>query len=97
MNTVRCARNRVHHQWADALTLSEGFSSPLVAPLVAHEWRWRRVDDLPKSDLPKGKAAADAEADYERLLAKNPARIALTELLVPFRRLASLLEPPRPG
>jgi hypothetical protein len=97
VNAVRRARNRVHHQWADALTLSEGFSSPLVAPLVAHEWRWRRVDDLPKSDLPRGKATADAEADYERLLATKPARIALTELLVPFRRLANTLEPPSPG
>lgn len=49
-------------------------------------------------DLPRGKrAAADAEADYERLLASEPARIALAELLVPFRRLADMLEPPRPG
>src|SRR5665811_2098217 len=37
VSAVRCARNRVHHQWADALTLSEGFTSPLVGPLVAHE------------------------------------------------------------
>lgn len=50
---VRCARNRVHHQWADALTLSEGFSAPLVAPIVAHEWRWQRLADLPESDPPK--------------------------------------------
>jgi hypothetical protein len=97
VNAIRCARNRVHHQWADALTLSEGFSSPIVAPVVAHEWRWRRMIDLPVSDPPKGQAAREAakegESDYERLLADQPARIALAELLVPFRRLADLLEP----
>ncbi len=97
VSAIRFVRNRVHHQWTDALTLSDGFSSPLVAPLVSHEWRWRRLVDLPEADLPGGKTAADAESDYERLLATQPARLALAELLVPFRRLADMLEPPRPG
>lgn len=97
VSAIRCARNRVHHQWADALTLSEGFSSPIVAPVVAHEWRWRRMADLPVSDPPRGgparEAVKKAESDYERLLADQPARIALGELLGPFRWLVELLEP----
>ncbi len=101
VSAVRCARNRVHHQWADALTISEGFSAPLVAPLVAHEWRWRRLGDLPQADHPKGRAAAraldEAEADYERLLAGHPARVVLGELLSPFRQLADVLEPSTPS
>jgi hypothetical protein len=100
VSAVRCARNRVHHQWADALTLSEGFSAPLMAPIVAHEWRWRRLADLPPSDPPKGRAAAkalEAESAYERLLADHPARVVLGELLAPFRQLADLLEPPLPS
>jgi hypothetical protein len=35
---VRFARNRVHHQWADALWLSLGTRPPRQAP---GEWRWR--------------------------------------------------------
>lgn len=100
VSAVRCARNRVHHQWADALTLSEGFSAPLVAPIVAHEWRWRCLADLPQSDPVKGRAPAkvlEAESAYERLLAGHPGRVVLGELRAPFRQLADLLEPPRPG
>ena len=99
VNAVRCARNRVHHQWADSLILSEGFSAPLIAPLVGHEWRWRLLADLPAAEPPKGKASAAAvvvaEADYERLLANRPARNTLRELVVPFRHLADLVEPHR--
>jgi hypothetical protein len=93
-------RNRVHHQWADALTLSEGLSAPLVAPIVAHEWRGRRLADLPHSEAPKRHAAAkalEAESAYERLLADHPARVVLGELLSPFRQFADLLEPPLPS
>lgn len=101
VRAVRCARNRVHHQWADALTLSDGLSAPLVAPIVAHEWRWKRFGDLPLSDPPKGQSAArasqEAEFDYERLLADRPARVALGQLRAPFGHLADLPEPPRPS
>lgn len=97
VRAVRCARNRVHHQWADALTLSEGFSTPLVAPLVGHEWRWRPLADLPRADPPKrGRAPREferAEADYDLLLAGHPARVVLGDLIAPFTHLADLLEP----
>ncbi|HZJ07048.1 MAG TPA: hypothetical protein VFD59_16460 [Nocardioidaceae bacterium] len=93
VSAIGFVRNRVHHQWADALTLSDGFSSPLVAPLVSHEWRSRRLVDLPGADTPGAKNAADAAADYEHLLATKPARLALAVLFVPFRRLADMLEP----
>lgn len=93
VNAVRGARNRAHHQWADALTLSEGFTFPVVMPLVTHEWRWRPLSELPKPGRP---AAVGADSHYEQLLAGRPARMALTDLLVPFRQLADLLEPPRP-
>jgi hypothetical protein len=79
VSAIRFVRNRVHHQWADALTLSDGFSSPLVAPLVSHEWRWRRLVDLPEADTPGAKNAADAEADYEHLLATTHLRASLSE------------------
>lgn len=97
VDAVRWARNRVHHQWADSLALSEGVSAPLVAPVVAHEWRWRQLADLPDADLPKGKVAAAAagaaEGHYRDLLADRPARHTLSELSSPFRHVATLLEP----
>jgi hypothetical protein len=97
VNAVRGARNRVHHQWADALTLSEGLASPLEVPLVAHEWRWRRLDELPQTAPPRGEPRANAEVDYQRLLEGMPARNTLAGLLAPFRQLANILEPPGPG
>ena len=93
VDAVRCARNRVHHQWADALVLYEGLAAPVVAPVVAHEWCWRQLVDLPAADLPKGKAAAAAEDHYRELLAGRPARHSLSELSTPFRLVADLLEP----
>lgn len=67
-------------------------SGPLVAPLVGHEWRWRRLADLPGVKAASG-ADQQAESDYQQLLADQPARIALGEVLTPFRQLADLLEP----
>lgn len=97
VSAIRCVRNRVHHQWADALVLEEGFSLPIVPPLAVHEWRWRKLSDLPAAKIPTNKRAAlalaEAEADYERLLAGQPARWVLGELNSPFHSLADLLEP----
>ncbi|WP_207084979.1 hypothetical protein [Nocardioides sp. S5] len=64
VNAVRCARNRVHHQWADALVLREGMSAPLTPPLVLHEWSWRPLGDLPKSDGRRTPVIIEAESDY---------------------------------
>jgi hypothetical protein len=75
------------------LTLSKGLSSPIVAPVVAHEWRWRSMAELPPGAKRASSAARQAESDYERLLADQPARIALGEILAPFLQLAELLEP----
>ncbi|TGN65040.1 hypothetical protein EXE59_14495 [Nocardioides eburneiflavus] len=96
VNAVRCARNRVHHQWADALIRRDGMSAPLTPPLVLHEWTWRPLNDLPKAGGRRTQVIIEAESDYERALAAVPARITLTGLLDPFRRLADMLEPPRP-
>lgn len=97
VNAVRCARNRVHHQWADALVLREGMSAPLSPPLVLHEWSWRPLDELPEADGRRTDAIVEAESDYGRLLAAVPARITLADLVDPFHRLAGMLEPPRPA
>lgn len=89
MAGVRFARNRVHHQWADALCLDDnGFTSPVSSPLMSFEWRWR---DL--AELPAGKPDPNGEAIYERHLAGSPTRLTLSRLGDTFAWLASVLEP----
>ena len=44
---MRFARNRVHHQWAEALYVTEGAAYPRAYPRVFFEWRWRM--DLPEA------------------------------------------------
>ena len=39
---LRFARNRVHHQWADALWLDDaGAQFPVSFPMAFFEWRWQ--------------------------------------------------------
>lgn len=62
---VRFARNRVHHQWADALVRVESpgmagvlratSSSRAIMPPPGHQWNWRDVDQLPQGTNNSGK------------------------------------------
>lgn len=45
LDGVRYARNRVQHQWADALRLEEGARLPARLPSLFFSWIWRDVDD----------------------------------------------------
>jgi len=92
VQAVRHARNRVHHQWADALKLAEGGTTfPMTFPLVFHEWCWR-----PSSDLPAGWPDAEGQSAYDELLAGSPARHGLRTLGELYARLTDLLEPQLP-
>lgn len=92
VQAVRHARNRVHHQWADALKLAEGMTFPMTFPLVFHEWCWRPSSDLP----PIGRPDAKGQSAYDELLAGSPARHGLRTLGELYARLADLLEPQLP-
>jgi len=96
VDAVRCARNRVHHQWADALVRTDGAIIPRTLPFAFHEWRWRPLRELPPATTPTAPLRA-AESSYENLLAGQPARLALQELLVPFDYVAERLEPLLPN
>jgi hypothetical protein len=73
---VRFARHRVHHQWADALWLSEGSNRGMGAVRSrGHEWRWR-----PLSQLPKGSQGNEFAAEYDDKLCGAPARETLFQL-----------------
>ena len=80
MRGLRFARNRVHHQYADALWLDRrGMVLPTTLPTQFFEWRWRE-------DLPPGKDNRNREA-YEAHLGGQPARFTLD---VVGERLAGL-------
>jgi hypothetical protein len=89
---VGYGRNRVHHQWSDALELQNGERGyPRSYPLVYHEWVWRSAAELPAPD-PKqpdhyGKAA------YDENLAGQAARVTVTKLTEAFGLLRQMLEP----
>jgi hypothetical protein len=69
---LRFARNRVHHQWANALWLDQsGLSFPITFPMVFFEWRWRLA-----VELPEGRASPD-EQPYAQHLQGQPARVTL--------------------
>lgn len=93
VQAVRHARNRVHHQWAEALTLAEGATFPITFPLVFHEWRWRPTSDLP----PIGRPDRAGQEAYDELLSGSPARLTLRTLIELYVQLAELLEPQPPG
>lgn len=92
VHAVRFARNRVHHQWAEALELdTSGFRSPLRAPLRSFEWVWRGLDGLPST--PPDRRDPRGEKRYTQLLAGRPAESTLMVLHETYHQIADLLEP----
>jgi hypothetical protein len=85
VNGVRFARNRVHHQWADAL--GPTYARTLDFPAGFIEWRWHRT-------LPPGRDTT-FEPEYEARVAGNPARLTLGQLSVCFREAYSVVGAPR--
>lgn len=73
---IRFARNRVHHQWADALRLSDsGAQSPFEFPLVFHEWSWISADEIPPGKYDNENRGID---DYRSTLQGRTARLTLS-------------------
>jgi hypothetical protein len=89
MEGLRFVRNRLHHQWAAALTLDgDGRSYTRTYPLVYFEWRWRSVDEIPAGRERTGEREAYAEH-----LEGRPARATLATLADVFLHASDLLEP----
>lgn len=69
---LRYARNRVHHQWADALEITPGRGLPFALPTILGDWSWRQ-------SLPPGRDSR-GEAEYEAYLAGRAARATLNSV-----------------
>lgn len=79
---VRVVRNRVHHQWADAMALIEG------------DWRWRPLHELPERDKPDKLDARAVEVYVQQMVGK-PVRVTLDVLVEVYRWVLLRLEPER--
>ena len=90
MAGVRFARNRVHHQWADAMVIEQR-TYPYKFPLLVPEWKWRPANDLPPGD--QKHPDPDGEAAYRRFLEGRQVSVALDDLSGVFYTLQMLLEP----
>lgn len=86
LKAIKYIRNRVHHQWTDALILStKGMALPAELPAAFHEWLWKSLDKVPKPD--KGFADPTGEKSYKKLLEGKPARQTLLALNDLFKKV----------
>jgi hypothetical protein len=70
---VRYVRNRVHHQWANALRPE--LESGGVLPFPGYAWVWRELTDLPS---PAPNRSSDAEQDVYSYMVGCDRRAAFT-------------------
>jgi hypothetical protein len=76
----RYARNIVHHEWLDALYMTDGFVLPSPLPVGFFEWRW-----IPTLEGSKHRG----RQEYHDRLADQPVRFTLATLADVHGRAAS--------
>jgi hypothetical protein len=89
MDGLRYVRNRVHHQWADALIGRDGVQLPFKLPRVLITWVWRSIDELPSP--PKGREDERGRAAYTAALADLAAQETLSTMSTAFGFVGMLL------
>jgi hypothetical protein len=82
LDGLRYARNRVHHQWADAVAVRDG------------AWVWRSVDELPTPT--KVQEDRRGRAAYDEVLAGRAVEDALRRMVQVFTFFGALLDPLMP-
>lgn len=100
MSGLRYVRNRVHHQWADALVsraVQGGLTFPVSFPAsfgTVVRWVWRDLNELPTApNVPRETPGRDA---YGTTLAGQKVSEALKAMSEAFAFIGSLLDPPTP-
>ena len=101
MSGLRYARNRVHHQWADALVsraVRGGLTFPVSFPAsfgTVVRWVWRDLNELPTApDVPRDAPGREA---YGTALAGHKVSEAMDAMSQAFAFIGSLLDPPTPA
>lgn len=83
---VQFIRNRVHHQWADAVRLVEARH---YYPPRQSEWVWVAASDLPNTE----RGHDNGRDGYERMVEGHPADFTLSTLILIYEYVTQLLEP----
>jgi hypothetical protein len=95
LHAFKWIRNRVHHQWADAVYLDESAAEfPMRFPLSFFEWRWRASEQVPDAD--RRHPDHHGREDYDELMAGEPVRRTLRALIAAFNKCAGLSINPDP-
>jgi hypothetical protein len=92
LDGLRYARNRVHHQWADAIVTERGLTFPLRFDATLSNWVWRPVDDLPTPSN-AGREAHRRRAYVAALEGRNVGD-ALAQIAPVLGFIGVLLDPP---
>ncbi len=101
MSGLRYVRNRVHHQWADALVsraVRGGLTFPMSFPVsfgTVVRWVWRDLNELPTA--PDVSREAPGREAYGMALAGHKVSEALQAMSQAFAFIGSLLDPPTPA
>ena len=73
MGGVRFARNRVHHQWAEAVVMDEGGRRyPRRYPLRYHEFPWRPIAELPRPRSSSSRLPAASSSTQDSPTSRKP-------------------------
>jgi hypothetical protein len=81
---LRAVRNRLHHQWADALVLVEGAAFPISFPAAFFEYEWRALDQLPRGRNSRH------DSCYRDRLEGRPVRLTLDAVMAFISRAVGL-------
>lgn len=90
MSGLRYVRNRVHHQWADAMIEQEPNPSE-SGPIWIDIWGWRPINELPSPS--GGREDPDGRAAYRDFLEGEAVEDALVSFAKSLVFLASELDP----
>lgn len=82
MRGFRFARNRVHHQWADAMRLGDGMPFPIPFPIAFFVWYWR--SELPEPADPRHRDPGGQIA-YAATMADRPVLDSVAVISDAFR------------
>jgi hypothetical protein len=89
---VRYARNRVHHQWADAL--KETQVEHRVLPFGSTSLAWREFEELPTPT--EGREDVTGREAYRTLLEGQTASFTLSDMGQVLATMRQFVDPPRP-
>jgi len=86
IRALRFVRDRVHHQWADAVYIRPGVSVPVEIPTRLSDWVWIEASQLPVP-LEEHFRNPHGKKLYQQLLEDRAVRYSLSEAEAVFEKV----------